>query len=144
MPILETPLLQRASMRGFLAAIFIVGIIRFILTVSGQPDSIVKFSSMSVVILAGTVYFALATETHWERLKAAYLLIAPYCIIEVVALGYTWATGRATIFHSNDYSLGFSIGQHTIGHLVGGLTWEPLGVFLGMEIVWGISRLFRN
>jgi len=131
-------------MRGFIAAIFVLGILRFVLTVAGLPDAIVKYSSMTVAIVAGTLYFAAATETHWERLKAAYLLIVPYLIIEVSALGYTWATGRQTIFHSHEYSLGFSIGQHTVGHLVGGLTWEPLAVFVVMEIVWAISRLFRK
>jgi hypothetical protein len=41
--------------------------------------------------------------------------------------------------------MGFSIAQHTIGHFVGGLTWEPLFVFVLMEIIWllyaGVRRL---
>jgi hypothetical protein len=131
-------------MKGFIATIFALGIIRFVLTVAGLPDGFVKFFSMTVAIMAGTLYFAIATDTHKERLKASYLLVIPYMIIEVAALGYTWASGRQTIFHSHDYSFGMPIGTHTIGHLVGGLTWEPLSVFLLMEIVWGISRLFRK
>jgi hypothetical protein len=62
-------------------------------------------------------------------------------IVEVAALGYTWASGRQTIFHAKEYSFGTPIWGHTLGHLVGGLTWEPLSIFLLMEIVWGISRL---
>jgi hypothetical protein len=131
-------------MKWFIAAIFVMGVIRFVLTVSGLPDSIVKYFSMTVISIAGTLYFALATDTHRERLKASYLLILPYMIVEVAALGYTWASGRQTIFHSKEYSFGTPIYAHTLGHLVGGLTWEPLSVFLVMEIVWGISYLFRK
>jgi len=139
-----TPLLQRASMKAFIAAIFAMGIIRFILTVSGLPDNVVKYFSMTVIWVAGALYFAVKTDTHKERLRAAYLLTLPYMIIEVAALGYTWASGHQTIFHAKEYSLGTTIGIHTLGHLVGGLTWEPLFFFLVMEIVWGIFRLFRK
>jgi small basic protein len=92
-----------------------MGVIRFLLTVIGLPDSTVKYFSMSVVIALGALYFALTTRTHRERLHAAFFLIIPYMIIEVAALAYTWATGQQTIFHSADYSLGFSIAQHTLG-----------------------------
>ena len=126
-----------------MAAIAGVGGLRFILTVAGLPDSGVKYASMTVLILAGTVYFAFATRSHKERLYASYLLILPYLIIEVAALGYTWATGRQTIFHAKEYSFGVSIAQHTIGHLVGGLSWEPLTLFLFMELLWAINAGVR-
>ena len=135
-----TPLLQRPSTRGFIAAILIVGIVRFVLTVSGLPNSVVKFFSMTVVIFAGLVYFALVTTSHLERLKASYLLILPYMIIEAVALGFTWATGRATIFHAPEYSFNSPLPLHFAGHILGGLTWEPLSVFILMELIWLVSR----
>ena len=137
------PMLQRADVRCFVAAIFLMGLLRFVLTSAALPDAVVKFFSMTVIIFAGTVYFALRTETHKERLKAAYLLLFPYMVVEVAALGYTWATGRQTIFHSADYSFGMPIATHTLGHLVGGLTWEPLGAFVIMEIIWLIARTVR-
>ena len=125
-------------MKGFIVAIVAVGIVRFVLSVSGFPNSTVKFVSMSVVILAGTIYFSFATPTHKGRLKDAYLLVLPYLVIEVFALGYTWVTGHQTIFHAEEYSLGYGIREHTVGHLVGGLTWEPLFLFLVMEVIWAI------
>jgi hypothetical protein len=125
-------------MRGFIVAIAAVGIVRFVLSVTGLPNSTVKFVSMSVVMLAGTIYFAFATPTHKGRLKDSYLLVLPYLAIEVLALGYTWFTGHQTIFHAEEYSLGYGIAAHTIGHLVGGLTWEPLFLFLIMEVIWVI------
>ena len=125
-------------MKGFIVAIAAVGIVRFVLSISGLPNSTVKFISMTAVILAGTIYFAFTTPTHKGRLRDAYLLVVPYLVIEVLALGYTWVTGQRTIFHAEEYSLGYGIAAHTVGHLVGGLTWEPLFLFLVMEVIWAI------
>jgi hypothetical protein len=137
--------MDKKTMKIFILAILAMGFVRFILNISGLPNSVVKFFSMTAIIVIGTVYFAIATTSHKERLKAAYLLILPCMIVEVLALGYTWATGRQTIFHAQEYSMGFSIAQHTIGHFVGGLTWEPLSIFVLMEIIWlvyaGVRRL---
>ena len=130
-------------MQLFMTGIVVMGVIRFALTMSGLSDSVVKYFSMTAVIIAGMLYFTIATATHKERLVAAYLLIVPYMIIEVAALGYTWASGRQTIFHAANYSFGTPIAYHTLGHLVGGLTWEPLSVFVVMEVIWGISRGIR-
>lgn len=121
-----------------MAGIAGIGVLRFLLTIAGLPDSVVKYFSMTAVIVAGVLYFSVATTTHKDRLYASYFLTLPYLLIEVAALGYTWATGHQTIFHSTDYSFGFSIAQHTLGHLVGGLTWEPLTLFILMELIWAI------
>ena len=61
-------------MKGFIAAIAAVGVIRFILSVSGLPNSTVKFVSMSVVILAGVndVYQGRAIEDVTGRLERIY------------------------------------------------------------------------
>jgi hypothetical protein len=123
-------------MKWFLAAIAAMGAIRFALSISGVPDTTVKYFSMTAIILAGALYFAVKCTTHKDRLKAAYWLIVPYMTVEVLALGYTWVTGRQTIFHASEYSFGFSAAGHTLGHLAGGVTWEPLGLFLLMELFW--------
>jgi hypothetical protein len=141
---MPTPLLQRQSMRGFIIAILLVGILRFVLTVAGLPNSIVKFVSMTVVMMIATIYFAVVTETHKERLKSAFLIVVPYMVIELGALGYTWATGQQTIFHAQEYSFGMPMSYHFFGHLVGGLTWEPISIFLVMEIIWLILWPFRR
>jgi hypothetical protein len=69
-------MLQRGDVRGFVAAIFLMGFLRFVLTMIALPDSLVKFFSMSVIILVGTVYFAIRTATHKERRHT--LLLFPY------------------------------------------------------------------
>jgi hypothetical protein len=33
---------------------------------------------------------------------------------------------------------------HTIGHFIGGITWEPLSAFVVMEIIWLIARIVRG
>ena len=127
-----------------MAAIFIMGLIRFVLTVAEVPDNIVRYFSMSAIIAAGTLYFGIRTRSRRDRLKIAYLLILPYMIIEVAALSYTWISGQQTIFHASEYSLGTSLPVHTVGHLVGGLTWEPMFLFVAMEIIqWVRSRWFN-
>ena len=123
-------------MQGSMVTIAIVGLVRFLLDDAGVPRDVVKYVSMTAVIVACSIYFAIVTETHKERLKAAYLLVMPYMAVEVLALSYTWTTGHYTIFSAAEYSLGYSIGLHTVGHLIGGLTWEPLLVFVMMEIIW--------
>ena len=130
------------AMRGFIIAILLMGIVRFTLDRLGVPKDTVKYFSMSAIIMAGLIYFSVVTVGHKARLKAAYLLILPYMIIEVLALGYTWASGNQTIFHTEEYSFGMSVRAHTIGHLVGGLTWEPLAVFVLMEIIWFVCSWF--
>ena len=127
---------MRKPMKACIIAIAVVGVIRFALDAEGVPKDVVRYFSMSAIMIVGAVYFAIATSTHKERLKAAYLLVMPYMTIEVAALSYTWITGRQTIFHAPEYSLGTSIGVHTLGHLVGGFTWEPLLGFVFMEIIW--------
>ncbi len=116
-------------------AIFAMGIIRFALSFAGAADNVVKYASMTVLLIASSIYFAIICDARKDRLKAAYLLILPYMIVEVAALSYTWATGKQTIFHAPQYSFGTGIGLHTLGHLIGGLTWEPLFGFLMMEII---------
>src|SRR5437660_10980440 len=113
------------TMEWFIFSIAAMGVIRFILDVGGVPKDVVKYFSMTAIITAGALYFAIATSTHKERLKAAYLLILPYMVSEVIALSYTWITGHQTIFHAAEYSFGVSVALHTLGHLVGALTWGP-------------------
>jgi hypothetical protein len=133
------------SIKVFIALIAVVGVARFALDRSGLPKDVVKYVSMTAVMTAGIVYFGIISATHKDRLKSAYLLILPYMIVEVLALSYTWITGIQTIFHVPEYSFESTIRVHTIGHFIGGLTWEPLFLFVAMEVISpiyaGIRRL---
>ena len=133
----------RRPLVAFVAAILAVGVVRFVLTVSGVPDELTRFASMTVIILAGCIHFGLRGLTAHELLTISYALILPYMAIEVAGLGYTWATGRSTIFHSREYSFGMPIAHHFWGHVVGGLTWEPLALFLVMLVIRTIASAVR-
>lgn len=122
--------------KGFVIAIASVGILRFALDLAGLPHQTVKFFSMSAIMTAAAVYLAIEAPTHKKRLVAAYWIVLPYMVIEVLALTFTWISARATIFHTSEYSFGTTIAVHTLGHLIGGLTWEPLSIFLFMELIW--------
>lgn len=127
-----------------MTAILLVGLVRFGLTVAGTPDQVTQYASMSVVILAGCVYFGVA-GLKWKQLAlVSYLLILPYMAVELAGIGYTWATGRATIFHVPQYSFGMPIAHHFWGHLVGGLTWQPLSLFLLMLLVRAVAARWRR
>lgn len=122
-----------------MAAIVLAGAVRFGLTVSGTPDDITRYASMTVVILAGCVYFGARGLPAKTLVMVSYLLILPYMTVELAGIGYTWVTDRATIFHAPRYSLGLPIDVHFWGHLVGALTWEPLALFLLMLLVRAFS-----
>jgi len=132
------------ALKAFIIAIAVMGVLRFGLTVSGLPNNVVKYFSMTAIMTIALIYFAAVTSSHWERLKVSFLLVMPYMTVEVLALGYTWASGRQTIFHASEYTMGTSIRLHTIGHLIGGLTWEPLMVFVLMEVFWVVFAAARS
>ena len=118
-----------------MATILSVGIFRLVLTLSEVPNAITRYASMSAVILIGIVYYGVMRITWRQRIRAAYLLILPYMAIELLALGSAWATGRETIFHAPEYSLNTTVPIHFVGHLIGGLTWEPLLIFVAMQLL---------
>ncbi|HET7293139.1 MAG TPA: hypothetical protein VFM88_11990 [Vicinamibacteria bacterium] len=137
--------ISRRAAAGFVVAILLAGLVRFGLTVSAVPDGLARYASMTVVILAGCLYFGAAGLT-WKQLAiVSYVLILPYMAVELAGIGYTWASGQPTIFHAPQYSFGTPIALHFWGHFVGGLTWEPLGLFLMMLLVRAVgSRLQRR
>ena len=134
-------LLSRGWIGCFMAAVVLVGVVRFILTAAGAPDGLTKYASMTVVTLAGCVYFGAVSQSWKELLPVSYLLILPYMAVEVAGIGYQWVTGKTTIFHAPEYSLGFDLDLHFWGHVVGGLTWEPFSLFVAMLAVHGVAKM---
>ena len=129
---------KHAQIWWFVGAIVLAGAIRLGLTLIGVPDVVTKFASMSAVIFIACLYFGWKLQSFRERLVISYLLILPYMLVEIIGLGYTWASGRPTIFHAPEYSFGSPIDVHFWGHILGGLTWEPAFLVLVMLIVRGL------
>jgi hypothetical protein len=138
------PLSSKRAIVGFMVAILLVGLVRFTLTVLGTPDGATRYASMTAVILAGCVFFGASSSSWKELLAVSYFLILPYMAVELFGIGYTWATGTTTIFHTPEYSFGLDLDLHFWGHLVGGLTWEPLSLFIVMFIVHAMAKLWTS
>lgn len=64
-------------------------------------------------------------------------------LVETVGIGYTWWTGNHTIFHAAPYTFGTSIPVHFWGHVIGGVIWEPLFLFLLISALGWAFRVTR-
>src|SRR5262245_7372316 len=135
---LRTVIEKQRQVWWFVAAIVLAGAIRLGLTLIGVPNAVTKFASMSGVTLIACFYFGWKARSFKERLVVAYLLILPYMLVEVIGLGYHWASVRETIFDAPEYTLGSSINTQFWRHIIGGLTWEPVFLFLVMLIIRGV------
>ena len=123
----------------FIPLILAVGTIRFALTVADLTYW-ARYASMTTVILIASIFLSSKETTRRERVIISYALIAPYMLVEAVGLGYTWWSGNETIFQLWPYNLGTPVHIHFWGHIIGGLTWEPLlvyGLITGIANVWG-------
>ncbi len=56
-------LISKGAIVGFMVAILLIGLVRFSLTVAGAPDEVTKYASMTVVLLAGCLYFGAASPS---------------------------------------------------------------------------------
>lgn len=128
---------KKGTVIGFAVAVLVVGALRFGLSLAGVPDRITTFSSMTVVIIVGALYFAIVCSRWSDRLLATYALFLPYTLVDVVALGYTWLTGNPTIFQRHEHAFGLTVGEHLSAMAVSGLTTLPLSTFVLMSgIAW--------
>lgn len=131
---------ERTDLPVFVLLILGVGAARFVLSFAGVGNELVRYASMTAVIVAATVWFG-SRPTLWRRrLRISYALVIPYMLVETAGLGYTWLSGRETIFQAPEYALDFAIEWHLLGHVAGGLTWEPFTVFAIMSVLsWAIG-----
>jgi len=119
--------------KPILFLIAIVGIARFGLSLAGTSNAVVKWLSISVVLLIGLVYSAIRVHTTGF---GSYLQLLPALWVQsvlaqlIVAIGIVAAigTGRDNIFSAPEYS-GNADGKtwfHVGAHIVLGTTIGPL------------------
>ncbi|MBI2821643.1 MAG: hypothetical protein HYX74_05410 [Acidobacteria bacterium] len=135
--------------RWWVLAIVLVGAARLILSTAGLPNSQVKFVSMTVVIALGTAYFPVwCARKGWsyrDLFVLSYFLTVPYMAVEVVGLSLVVLNEQPNIFHAGEYSFGTTPQLHLMGHLVGGVTWEPWTLWLvSSSVLWITSRVERR
>ena len=124
-----------------LALIVAAFLVRLALSLSGQPNSVGKWVSVTVVLLAGLVYYGVRVHTSgFGSYKQLYPLVLFQSLVGegLVALAIVLGilTGTDNIYTAPEYS-GGGDGKnwaHVIAHLVVAAVILPL-------ISWGLSSL---
>ena len=130
-----------------LVAIAGVGMVRLVLSLAGQPDSMVKFFSMTAVGLAGIVYYALTVRRHGF---GSYLHMIPLIFNQglvangIAILGILLSVlGLANIYDVPEFRPPFardaSPAAHALAHLFLGTTVGTLVGWLFGSIVMAIG-----
>jgi hypothetical protein len=124
-----------------LALIVLAFLLRLILSLTGTPNSVAKWISVTVVLLAGVVYYGVAVYTSgFGSYKQLYPLVLFQSLLGegLVALAIVLAilTGTDNIYTAPEYS-GGGDGKnwfHVLAHLVIAAVVLPL-------VSWGVSSL---
>ncbi len=127
--------------RVILALVVLAFVVRLALSLAGVADTIARWSSVTVVLLAGMVYYGVAVYTRrFGSYKQLYPLMLVQSVVGegLVALGIVLAilTGRDNIYTVPEYSGGGD-----------GKTWLHVGAHLLLGIVilplvsWAIGSL---
>ncbi len=127
--------------RWFLVAIVVVFVVRLALSLAGTPNATVKWVSVTVVLLLGTLYYGAAVHTRgFGSYKQLYPLLLVQSLLGegLVALAIVLAivTGRDNIYTAPEYS-GGNDGKnwmHVFAHVVIAAVVLPL-------VSWAISSL---
>ena len=130
-----------AFQKVVLAVIVLAFLVRFTASLAGAPNSVAKWVSVTVVLLAGVVYYGVAVHTSgFGSYKQLYPLALFQSLLGegLVALAVALAilTGADNIYTAPEYS-GGGDGKnwlHVVAHLVIGAVILPL-------VSWGVSSL---
>jgi hypothetical protein len=123
--------------KPILIAILVVGLLRLILSLAGVPVGTVQLFSMTVVALAGAIYYGVRVPRTGF---GSYRHLLPLVVIQsalangiaIMGILIAFATGQENIFTTPDF--GGDGTFHVIGHLI-------FGIGIGSLLSWGISSL---
>lgn len=127
--------------KPFLILILAVGLVRLALTLSGAPNSAVRWLSMTVVLLAGVIYAGIKAP----RAGLGYRHLLPVMVLQaallngitIVGILIAISTGHDNIFTSPEFSPPGNEGRgafHVFGHVL-------FGTGIGSLLSWGLSSL---
>jgi hypothetical protein len=127
--------------RVVLVVIVLAFVVRFVVSLAGAPNSVASWSSVTVVLLAGVVYYGVAVyRSGFGSYKQLYPLVLFQSLLGegLVALAVALAifTGVDNIYTAPEYS-GGGDGKnwlHVVAHLVIAAVVLPL-------VSWGVSSL---
>jgi hypothetical protein len=128
----------------FLIAIAVVGLLRLVLSLAGQPDSIVKYASMTAVGFASLAYYGVSVR---RRGFGSYQQLLPLVFnqgliangIAVLGIGLA-VMGMPNIYDMPEFRGPFATAQttplqHALAHLFVGTT-------VGALVGWAFSSIF--
>ena len=129
-----------------LGLIVVVGLARLGLSLAGQPNSRVKWLSVTVALLVGLVYYAVRVPTSGF---GSYKQLLPLLFIQsivaeaIVIVGIILAAvgGRENIYSAPEYSpAGGGVGFHIFGHVVFGSLIGPLVGWLIAAFIMFVTK----
>ena len=138
-----------AFSKPFLSLILVVGIVRFVLSFAGVPNSAAKWFSITVVMWIGGLYYAVRIHTSGF---GSYKHLLPICVLQsltaqviiVPAIILAIFTGHDNIYSAPEFSFG-SDGKtwlHVAAHLFIGTTiGSVMGWLVGCLIMFATKKL---
>ena len=121
-----------------LLILFVVGLTRLGLSMSGAPNSAVRWVSINAVVWTAAIYYGVAVYktgfgTYRHLLPLVFFQTVAFQIVAVLGILLAMG-GMNNIFAAPEYTFGASPGLHLTGHLTIGLVAPTL-------IHWGLSSL---
>ena len=138
-----------AFSKPFLSLILVVGIVRFVLSFAGVPNSAAKWFSITVVMWIGGLYYAVKIHTSGF---GSYKHLLPICVLQsitaqviiVPAIILAIFTGHDNIYSAPEFSFG-SDGKtwlHVAAHLfIGTTVGSVMGWLVGCLIMFAAKKL---
>jgi len=129
--------------------ILVVGIVRFVLSFAGVPNSAAKWFSITVVMWIGGLYYAVKIHTSGF---GSYKHLLPICVLQsitaqviiVPAIILAIFTGHDNIYSAPEFSFG-SDGKtwlHVAAHLfIGTTVGSVMGWLVGCLIMFAAKKL---
>jgi len=142
--------------KPFLVLIPIVGILRLALSVSGEPNSTVKWFSITALTWIGVLYYAVRVHTtgfgsYKQFLPVCALLNLAGQVVIISGIMVAIVTGVGNIYSAPEYAFGgdgktwFHVGAHLgIGTIAGSLVPWLIGslvLFATRKLVGSDSRI---
>lgn len=141
-----------AFAKPFLVLTFVVGLVRFALSLGGVENATVKWLSISVIGWLGLLYYAVRVHTtgfgsykHLLPICVLLMLVAQAIIVPAIVFGIL--TGTDTIYTAPEYGFGGDgkTWLHAASHLVIGVPAGSLVMWLfGCAIMFVTRKLVRS
>ena len=127
----------------FLVALVVVGLIRLVLSISGQPDFFVKYFSVTVVGIIGSLYYAFTVRRSGfgsYRQLIPLIFNQNFIINGIAILGIILSIqGLRNIYDVPEFKPPFARDGSSLGHALAHLF---AGNIIGTLMGWGITSLF--